>query len=866
MAKLEKGINDLETLYPILAKEWHPTKNGDKYPSDFLPGSGIKVWWAINYYDDNLKKSFFFEWEEVIKNRVKDCGCPYLSGRRLYSGFNDLATVRSDLAEEWHPTKNGNLLPHMVTKSSSLKVWWLGRCGHEWEATVNDRFGGNGCPVCKGLKIVAGVNDLATARPDLAEEWHPTKNGTVTPRMVAPATNKKYWWLGKCGHEWEANVNHRNLRNQGCPYCTGRVVLEGYNDLLTTNPELCKEWNYEKNINIQPNMVGKGTHQKVWWKCSEGHEWEASIAHRANGKNCPICINKQIVLGINDLATTHPELIEEWDYEKNKIQPSEVVRGSATKVWWKCSKCGHRWKTAILNRTQGSGCPECVKELKTSFPEQAIYYYIKQVFPDAINGDRKTIAPYELDIFIPSIKIAIEYDGGTWHTDIEKDYNKNEICKQNQIRLYRVREDVCPIHQEDAAIHIFTYNPRKISELGKIIEQILSELNFEIPCIDIEADRTDIYNQYLKMQKEKSLSSLYPELLAEWDYKKNKINPDVFSPGSNKIVWWICKNGHEFSMSIVNKTSGQKCPYCSKQKLLIGYNDLATTHSSLLDEWDYSKNNLLKIRPAEEMASSEKEVWWICSVCKNEWIMPIKNRAKRNIGCPKCGKDKGKEKLIKGMIEKKGSLFETNPELLKEWNYDKNTIAPNQILAQSNKKVWWICAKGHEWEDSVAHRTSGRNCPYCSNQRILIGYNDLATTHPSILIEWNYDKNLEDGIKPTMFTAGSTKKVWWKCKKEHSYLASIYNKISRNSSCPVCSNRLVIQGVNDLATTNPDMYKEWNFEKNDESGIKPECVCAGSSKKVWWKCSEGHEWEQRLDSRLYNKSGCPYCLKKKRSV
>ena len=114
-----------------------------------------------------------------------------------------LADEYPDLAAEWHPTKNGDLTPQMVTPGSNKKVWWLGKCGHEWEALINNRSNGNGCPVCAGKQVLVGYNDLATVNPSLAAEWHPTKNGELTPWMVISGENRKIWWrCGKCGHEW----------------------------------------------------------------------------------------------------------------------------------------------------------------------------------------------------------------------------------------------------------------------------------------------------------------------------------------------------------------------------------------------------------------------------------------------------------------------------------------------------------------------------------------------------------------------------------------------------------------------------------------------------------------------------------------
>lgn len=155
-----QGFNDLETYCKqngkeYLLKEWHPFKNGNLKPSNITVNSGKKVWWLLSYDDIRTKKHFNFEWENAVGNRVKGEDCPYLSGRKVYKGFNDLATLYPQISKEWHPTKNGCLKPSDVTAGSEKKVWWYlpyddNKTGKhfnfEWEATIASRVQGNGCP------------------------------------------------------------------------------------------------------------------------------------------------------------------------------------------------------------------------------------------------------------------------------------------------------------------------------------------------------------------------------------------------------------------------------------------------------------------------------------------------------------------------------------------------------------------------------------------------------------------------------------------------------------------------------------------------------------------------------------------------
>ena len=160
--------------------------------------------------------------------------------------------------------------------------------GHEYKSMVYDRKNGCNCPICSGHKVLIGYNDLATVNPKLSSEWHPTKNGDLTPQHVTAGSRKKVWWLCTNGHEWHAQICSRK-EGYGCPYCAGQRVLVGVNDLATISPRLASEWHPTKNGDLNPTDVMAGSNKKVWWICKEGHEWEAVISIRKAGRGCPIC-------------------------------------------------------------------------------------------------------------------------------------------------------------------------------------------------------------------------------------------------------------------------------------------------------------------------------------------------------------------------------------------------------------------------------------------------------------------------------------------------------------------------------------------------------------------------------------------------
>ena len=285
------------------------------------------------------------------------------------------------------------------------------------------------------------------------------------------------------------------------------------------------------------------------------------------------------------------------------------------------------------------------------------------------------------------------------------------------------------------------------------------------------------------------------------------------------------------------------------KKAIAGINDLTTTNPELMKDWDYIKN--ADIDPHTVSFGSNKRVWWKCSKCGYEWQTAICNRtAKTNsTGCPACSN--------KAVFSGHNDLKTQYPDIAKEWDYEKNSFLPTEVVGGSNKTVWWICSKGHSYKERIVERTSGkRNCPYCSGHKVLKGFNDLATVRPEVVKEWS-EKNT---IQPNEVTEHSNKKVWWKCKKcGHEWLASINTKTRNESGCPVCSHNVIIPGKNDFASEHPELMVEWS----EENSVDPKTISSKSGKNVWWECSKcGCLWKATVYSRVGVNSGCPDCAKR----
>jgi hypothetical protein len=156
---------------------------------------------------------------------------------------NSLAACFLDLVKQWHPAKNDMLTPDQVVTKSHKKCWWKCPKGpdHEWKATVTDRASGEGCPFCRGRRVSV-TNCLASLFPDIASQWHPTKNGDLTPDQVVAGSGKKYWWTCPKGpdHEWQSTIDKRTRRGNGCPFCRG-LKASVTNSLATRHPDIASQ-------------------------------------------------------------------------------------------------------------------------------------------------------------------------------------------------------------------------------------------------------------------------------------------------------------------------------------------------------------------------------------------------------------------------------------------------------------------------------------------------------------------------------------------------------------------------------------------------------------------------------------------------
>ena len=271
---------------PELFYEWDFEKN-DELGLDVykVTRSGSKkVWWIC----PKCKSSH----DASMNSRVRNNGssCRFCAGRDV-NHTNSLARLRPDVAKEWHPALNGKKTPHDFTVGSHEKIWWLCfECKSNYDMTIKNRtLNKSKCSFC-GKKKANHTNSLAVLNPDLASQWHPTKNGGLSPENVTHKSGKPVWWFDeRCGHEWEKTVRENGV-DKGCPYCatSNARLLIGFNDMWTTNPELASQLlNPEDGYKYM-----QGSSEKVDWKCQDcGNVNKNKIIYDVarNGISCISC-------------------------------------------------------------------------------------------------------------------------------------------------------------------------------------------------------------------------------------------------------------------------------------------------------------------------------------------------------------------------------------------------------------------------------------------------------------------------------------------------------------------------------------------------------------------------------------------------
>lgn len=572
--------------------------------------------------------------------------------------------------------------------------------------------------------------------PEVAREFHPSKNEPIQIEEITVGSRKRIWWICPEGHEYVATPNSRLGRRdkgkiQGCPFCSGRLASPT-NNLLICFPDIAKELDEEKS-GLDAKNITPSSGQDVWWTCPEGHSYKSRVANRTQlGTSCKYCgteNNSPRAVSENyNLAVEYPDLVKQWHATKNgDLTPEQITSGSKKVVWWSCNK-GCEWQAQINNRANGRGCPFCSgnkvgfgNDLKSLSPEVASEWDFQKNHPNRpeefTNGSNKKAW-------------WVCSKGHSWEAIISSRTGNRTGCPNctNQSSRAEIRL------LTELRIFFPTTQSRQKFE-GREADIFLDELN-----LVIEYDGAHWHNGKESKDKEKSeffeglgkqiirvrerpLSSITDSCIeVSKDIYANKGELDrvlsfIVSKFSDAITdnKLISIRQYLNSSEFQNETEYNR--YLSYFPSPFPEHSLEDIFPNVAREWHPTKNSPLT--PRHFTSKSDAIVWWTCS-SSHEWEAPIRNRTPvRNkaagTGCPFCSGRKASEK---------NSIRRTFPEFSDEWHASKNGKNTPDNISFGNRtiKIWWICNRGHEWVSTANNRfgnikrrgyKSIKTCPQC---------------------------------------------------------------------------------------------------------------------------------------------------------
>lgn len=408
--------------------------------------------------------------------------CPVCSGRILVPGVNDLATLAPDVAELCADPDDA----YRYAPNSSKRLLWRCENGHEWTAPIARlTMQGSRCPYCSGRLPIIGETDLATTHPELAEELVDHSLAT----KIKAGTPRKVLWRCKHGHTYEASPYDRTAAKTGCPYCSHRYVVPNETSLAVVMPDIARHLLHPE----QAYEITPGSSRKLQWVCEKNprHIWRCTVRNYQMG-GCPYCDGKRILVGENDLATTHPDIAKEL---ADPSLATRLVAGSGKRVEWVCEH-GHHWMAAPCDRTgHHTGCPECAN-VGTSEKEKDFCDVIRRLVPNetVLTNDRTYLeGRYELDVVIPDARVALEFNGCMWHSEKFHKPNtyhrdKARMAHDAGLRLIQVWEDDWNARR-DVVVRAIAHKLNALDRLQDVLEHFDPTMIEHIGARELEARR-----------------------------------------------------------------------------------------------------------------------------------------------------------------------------------------------------------------------------------------------------------------------------------------------------------------------------------------------------------------------------------------
>lgn len=861
------GETDLITVVSDAAAMWDYDKN-TLDPTNILPKSSKYAYFKCDKGHSVSRK---------ICDFTRSSQCPKCTKSNTL-----IVTNSSYIKKFWDFVKNKELELNTIIQSSSQMAWFkCPKCDYEWKSSIKHWNRIQYCKCCgfdgeKFRTIEEKIQTLKMAHPNIIDSWDYKKNGNITPDSLTAKSSYRAYFKCEHGHSYKKIAS--SMAN--CPICI-KIKRNESNDkkqidikersLAVKRPDMLKFWDFDKN-EINPEEISPWSKETAFWKCNNcGYEWEQKICNRADSKKgkCPSCDMKRLFSSaqINPKGTFrqyNPKAAMQWVDDMNDgITPDNIAKKSAKSIFMRCiNNPEHIYSIEIckIPLEEPYGCPLCRKH-RMIIPGINDLFTTNKTVKDMWNYEENK--GFDLDKIHPG-----------------SDTKASWICKKGHI-FYRkiaafVKNPTCPMcKKENNSVACFSHLTKQWDfkknkgidinlvsvNSNKVVWWKCKKCNYEwqtkissrkngkglCPCCEL---RTVVIDGIT------DLFTMIPDVKTTYDFEKNiDIVQSKLSVSSCESVWWKCnicdyswKTTVKSRISFKNgKYSLRKCPVCTGNKRVISYaEEYPDLKERFLEEFNHCTLNDLT------SADLRKNFWWHCNLCEENFKCSlgsiIRSRETAFKGCSYCsGKSVLREK----------SFAALHPELMDEYD-SENIIDPFTVSEFSGKIVKWRCRnnKNHSWETNFGSRANGiGGCKICR------GYNYGKMFYEEHT-EFEQFYDLKKNERPfNSYSNASNEVVWWRCSNNHSFQwPIIYFSRTNRFSCPICDNRQLAQGINDLETCDRELSQEYNISKNNTTPNN--VLITNNNSKTWWKCKEGHEFQRSVWYRVNTTRECPICTRR----
>ena len=448
------------------------------------------------------------------------------------------------------------------------------------------------------------------------------------------------------------------------------------------------------------------------------------------------------------------------------------------------------------------------------------------------------------------------------------DYMRNDIiqvvywqCDQNPLHIWATSvyergtvevDNGCPFCKNEK----YYPNGPKLILSRKISSRIRDSIEHRFHCSEcnhtwniISKDAPTYHDSCIYCSiglKIPSFKEKYKEFIGEWDSEGNLLTPDQVTEEYPFEIKWHCPKCNQTweATALDRELNYKSCPYCSGSKPIPDKTSFGALYPDLLKEYISWKER----NPYEIFPNSNFSAKWKCPQCHIPYITNFNDRIKGKSVCPNCS----------SAHPVSAKLYDS---IICEYDHKNNNIemSIDELLITYKVPLSWVCSKcNNSWKESLFNRIyQGKQCPYCSEIKVIPGKDSLKALYPLLCQEYS-PQNEDD---PDFLFPFSAKHIIWKCRTCGStWNARIDDRVKGKDDCPYCNGRKVIPGKTSLKALYPLLCKEYS-NKNQED---PDNLLPTSLNSILWDCPKcGLTWDSTIDSRVKEEVDCPYCSGRK---